>query len=177
MNMEVYSAIINVLNWLVETVGVAIISLFLGFILANLATRLAESVLAHAELNRLISKTGIKTDVELLLVRLVRISAYTITCLLVLWHLGILWYVFVTVLSVAILFCIAEIVINLFDIVPNVFFGFLLKRKSPFLQGDTLSIGRMSGRIRSVYLTDVTIQTSNGDILAVPYWYLHGRRR
>lgn len=175
--MAFYNAVINVLNWLVETIGVAIISLFLGFILANLATRLAESFLSHAELNRLISKTGIKTDVERLLVRLVRISAYTITCLLVLWHLGILWYVFITVLSVAIIFCIAEIIINSLDIIPNVFFGFLLKRKSPFLHGDTLSVGRVSGRIKSVYLTDVTIQTQNGDMLAVPYWYLYGKRR
>ena len=174
--MSIYTIIINVLNWFVETIGVAIISLFLGFILANLAARLAEMLLSHAELNRIISKTGIKTDAEALLVRLVKISAYTLTCLLVLWHLGVLWYVTVAVLFVAILFCLAEILINLKDIIPNILFGFLLRRKNPFLPGDTLSVGRISGRVKNVYLTDVTVDTPNGDILAVPYWYLYRRK-
>lgn len=36
-----------------------------------------------------------------------------------------------------------------------------------------LSVGRISGKVRNVYLTDVTITTPAEDILAVPYWYLY----
>ncbi len=171
--MAFYNVFINILNWFIETIGVAVISLFIGFILANGAARLAGQLLSHAEVNRILSKLGIRTDVEQLLVRLVKISAYTITCLLVLWHLGILWYVFVVTLAVLMLFCVAEIIVNMLDIIPNIFFCIVVRWKRKLVPGAIFSIDSFCGRIRNVYLTEITITTPEGEMVSVPYVYMY----
>ena len=164
--------ILNVLNWLMETIGVAGIALFLGFILANFTARLVEELLAHAEVNRLILRTGIRADVESVLVSIVKISAYVTTCLLVLWHLGILWYLFVALLSILITFCVAEISINIVDFVPNFLSGMFIRRKHHLVEGKTLKIHSLNGKIRNVYATEIIMTTPAGEIMSVPYVYL-----
>ncbi|MBI4147699.1 mechanosensitive ion channel [Candidatus Woesearchaeota archaeon] len=174
--MAVYDFVFAGMAWFIETIGVAIISLFLGFILANGAARLAQEVFAHAEVNRLLRKTGVMADVEQFLVRLVRISAYAVTCLLVLWHLGMLWYVTVAVLGLLIVFCVAEILINLLDILPNVLFGLLVMRRRRYVAGQEVRVDGVAGRVRNVYLTELTVSTPNGDMISVPYWYLYRQK-
>ena len=167
-----YTLVQTVLAWIVETIGVALIALFFGFILANTATHVVRRILMHAEINRLFHRTGVTANAEQVITKIVQIAAYALVCMLVLWHLGILWHTLVITLSMLIVFCAAEIIINLVDIIPNLFVGFFLRRKHLIHHGKAINFPKLKGVIRNVYPTELILSTTTGDILSVPYVYL-----
>ena len=155
--------------WYIK-ISISLIIIFIGLILASMTKRILKRVLAEIELNTLFKKaTSFELDIE----KIIRyFSQYFIIFLAVIFALEtlgwrsvilyILLFSFVTMLIISFLLALK-------DFFPNVISGFYLQKSSIIKLGNHIKVKNIEGEIIKLNLVEVTLKTTNGDEIVIPY--------
>ena len=141
------STILDVFNMIAK----ALITLFVGFVIAKLVSRIARRVMAEAELNRILAKAGIRPASDSLGM-LLEYLIYTITILVILQQLGLTSIVIGIISIIAFIVCGFLLILTIRDVIPNMVTGVILRKKLRSHLGKQVRIGAVEGKLDHIGL-------------------------
>lgn len=144
---------------------VAIIIIFIGFILAKTIDRFVYRILHEIEANKLAKKFNIERFAS----KLIYYIIILITIVMALNQLGIATTVLNVLVAAAAIFIVFLIILWLKDFIPNMFAGMLLRKKG-LKEGGLIKIPGLGieGKIKQVSLSETKVMTKQKEILYVP---------
>jgi len=149
---------INVLYQISRNIASAFIIVFAGFVLAKLLGKLTKRILAEAELNRILKKTGFK-PISNKIAKTTEYLIYALTILFALQQLKITTIVLGILLTITISVIIFSIILTCKDFLPNYFAGFTVKKKLAKKIGKHITIGNVKGTLQHIEIVGSTIQS------------------
>jgi len=160
-------ALVDVARQLTGKIVVALITLFIGFILAQIVGRLVKRVLSEAEINRVLAKAGMKLDSTI--GQIIEYIIYTITLLVILQQFGLTKLVFAIVIFLVALLLGFSLALAIKDFIPNAITGFFIRKKLKRQIGKNVRIGIVSGKLMHVGIVDSIVKDK--EIHRVPHLY------
>ncbi|PIN73560.1 hypothetical protein COV20_05040 [Candidatus Woesearchaeota archaeon CG10_big_fil_rev_8_21_14_0_10_45_16] len=148
------------------TIISSVVILLVGFGLGILAKKFLSKVLKEVELNKIMSKVGITSNVEKGISTIASYVIYLVTVLFFLENLGVTSYVVYLVVGGMLMLLILTLLVGLKDVIPNFFAWTILRRKVK--EGSRIEVREISGRVERVGYLETEIKTENGDVLYVP---------
>jgi len=154
-------------NW-ISKAAVALITIFIGFIIAKLASRVAKKLMAEAELNRILKAAGLKPLSDTL-GSILEYLIYTVTVLVVLQQFGLTKIVLGTITILAFVVIAFSLLLAVRDFIPNAVVGILMRKKMKKHLGKKVKIGAVEGRLEHFGL--LTSIVKDKDEYHVPHLY------
>jgi len=139
--------------------------LLVGFIVGRILGRLVFRILHEFNVDSFVRKGG---SVEKGVSQVFEYTVYIITVCIGLDTLGILGYVLVVSVALAVLVLVVSALLGFRDFIPNFFCGLWLARHYSISVGDNVRFGDVKGRVVKSSLLRVDIQDKYGDIISVP---------
>jgi small-conductance mechanosensitive channel len=147
---------------------VALLMLFIGFIVGKLIGRFLRRVFHEAEIDSILKKAGIKLNLEGKMSFIFEYGVYAAALVIALYYLGIAVTALRILLLLITLLIAASMLVSLKDILPNLFSGLIVRKKKPISAGDTITIQGISGKVESMGMAEIKIVTKKGDIIYIP---------
>tara|TARA_Y100000310_G_scaffold263977_1_gene274480 strand:+ start:7188 stop:7715 length:528 start_codon:yes stop_codon:yes gene_type:complete len=152
----------------IYSVVIAVVILLIGFIAGQLAKKFLKKVLHEIELDRIVKKLGLYFSIEDKLSVGVSWLIYFIAIIMFLNQLGLTPYIVYLIVGGVLLLFALTIILGFKDFIPNFIAGLFLQQKKYFRAGKRVRIEGIDGIIRKVGITEIEIETDNGDLLYVP---------
>ncbi len=149
-------------------IAIALITLFAGFIIAKLASRIAKKLLAEAELNRILVSAGFKPLSDAL-GTILEYVIYTATLLVILQQFGLTKIVLGIIATLAVIIIGISILLAFRDFIPNAVAGLFLRKKAKQHIGKKVQIGAVTGTLEKFGIISSTIRDK--DEHCVPHLY------
>lgn len=148
---------------------VGIVILLIGLGLGILAKKLVSRVLREIELNKIMMRIGIMTDIEKALSNMVAYLIYLISIVFFLNQLGITSIVLYLVVGAVLMLLVLTFIVGLKDVFPNlVGWLYLQKKHHKIKEGYHININEITGRVQHIGYLETEIKTDNGDVLYIP---------
>ncbi|MBN1385534.1 mechanosensitive ion channel [Candidatus Woesearchaeota archaeon] len=171
--MGVFETLENALNGSVEFIRehfgnhlIAILILFIGLFIGRFFERLIHKSLSEIELNKIIRKIIItESDFENLIAKSVSYLIYLVSVILFLVKIGVVKTLFWIIVVIAALLAISSLLFGVRDMIPNLWAGFFIGRGKRHKTGDRISIGDVEGTIKKFSITDVVVETYDGNLM------------
>jgi len=145
-----------------------IITLLIGFGLGILAQKLLVKVFREIELNHIMSKVGIRYDLEKWVSNLVSYIIYLTSIVIFLTRLGIASTVLYLILGAVLMLLILTFIVGLKDVIPNLVAWVILHKDERITVGRRVEVKEISGRVEKIGYLETEIITEYGDTLYVP---------
>lgn len=146
----------------------SIVILLVGFGLGVLVKKVLFKILREIELNAIMSKVGVITDLEKWVSSIMAYVVYLLTIVLFLDQLGIESIVLYLVAGAILMLVILTALVGLKDIIPNFIAWLVLQRRGKIRPGTRVEIREIAGVVEKVGFLETEIKTHNEDILYVP---------
>lgn len=162
-------------NWLqgtINNIAAAIIVLLIGFIIGRVLSRIVLKALHEAELNRFLKKANIKFPLEEFISRAVEYIIYFLAIVMALEQLGLSLFALYLIAATALAILVIAFVLGIKDFVPNFIAGVRLHQKKHFKEGDTITTGTVTGKVKDLGLLETKLTTKKGDIIHIPNSHL-----
>jgi small conductance mechanosensitive channel len=147
---------------------VSFIIVLVGFGIGLFAKKLSLKILKQIELNKILSKVGIRNDVEIIISSVLSYLIYLITIVFALQELGITSIVLYLVLGAVLMLLVLSFLVGVKDIIPNFIAWLIIQSKSKIKVGRKIEVKEISGTVEKVGYLETEIKTGRGDILYVP---------
>lgn len=151
-----------------NNIAAAVIVLLIGFILGRVLGKLAIKGLHEAEINRFLKKAGIRFPLEEFLGRTVEYVLYFIAIAIALEQLGLSIFALYLVVASALAVLVIAFLLGIKDFIPNFIAGVRLHAKKYFSEGDTITVGSVTGKVKDLGLLETKLTTKQGDTIHVP---------
>lgn len=158
----------NEANVLINTIVAAVIVLLIGFIIGKVLGRLTQRGLNELEINRLMKKAGLSFGLEEFLGHAVEYVIYFAAIIMALDQLGVTTIVLYFIIGAIIIVLAITFLLSIKDFIPNFIAGVRLNRKKVFKVGDTITVGSVSGRVKSFGLLETILVSKKKDIIHLP---------
>lgn len=152
----------------IYTIVAGIVIILIGFGLGILAKKLLFRILKEIELNKIMSKVGVRYDLERWVSSIISYAIYLFTIVVFLDQLGITSVVLYLITGGILMLIILTFLVGLKDVIPNFVAWILLQRKSKVREGRRVEVREISGTVEKVGFLETEIKTDNNDILYVP---------
>lgn len=152
----------------IYTIIAGIVILLLGFGLGILVKKIVFRVLNEIELNKIMSKVGMRYDLEKGVSLIISYVIYLFTIVIFLDQLGITSIVLYLAVGGILMLIILTFLVGLKDVIPNFVAWILLQRKDKIREGRKIEVREISGTVERVGFLETEIKTEQGDILYVP---------
>ena len=160
---------IELITPLVNKSVIALIIIFIGFILGRIVSKFLERALHEIELNKLMKDaTGLKISLEEVCEVIVRYFIYFIFIIMALNQIGITTIVLNMITGAIFILIILSIFLGIKDLVPNFIAGLVIHRKGFIKPGDKIKVNTTQGKIQKISLVQTSIKTKKGDIIFIP---------
>ncbi len=160
----VFDLILNVIN----EIAAAIIIVFVGFIIAKLAGKIAKRVMAEAELNRILKTAGF-SPLSDTIGKMIEYIIYILTILAALQSLGLTEIVSAILILAAIAILSFILILTIKEFIPNAIMGIILRKKIKQYLGKKVQIGEIEGKLERIGIVSIIIK--NGDEHSLPHTY------
>lgn len=148
---------------------VAALILLIGFIIGKISGKLVRRALNEVETNRLIRKiTRSNIPLEEIIAGFLTYFIYFLATVMALKHIGLATDILNILSGAVILVVVVSIILSVKDIIPNAFSGIVINSKKFLQVGDFIRIRDMEGTIKDIGLTEVLIESENGDMIRIP---------
>lgn len=148
--------------------SIALLTLFIGFIIAKLAGKIAKRVMAEAELNRILVSAGFRPLSDALGI-IIEYIIYTLTILVILQQFGLTSIVLNILATIATIIILFSLLLALRDFIPNAIAGLFIRKKMKKLLGEKVQIGSVSGTLEHIGIIGSTLRSK--DEHCVPHLY------
>ncbi len=167
------SAAWGIVSALLNDVVVAAIIILMGFIAGKLIGRLVFMVLKEIEFNAFLKNSfKLSFPADELFGFLVQFFIYFMSIILSLQVLRIQGLLFNLVSIGMVVMIFVSVILSLVDFIPNVYAGVYMHHKGKLKVGNTVRVGNLEAKVRSIDLVDTQMTTKEGDSLFVPNFYL-----
>ncbi len=150
------------------TIVIGIVILLVGFGIGVLAKKLLKKVLKEIELNKIMNKVGISSNIEWAISSIISYLIYLITIVFFLNQLGIASVVLYIVVGAILMLLILTFLVGLKDVIPNFIAWLIIQKRGKLKEGHRVDIKEISGRVEKIGYLETEIKTDNDDILYVP---------
>ncbi len=148
---------------------VAVVILFLGFVIGTLVSKFIYRVLNDFELNKFLkSLSGVNIKMEEIVSGVIKIFIYAIFIVYVLNYLNlsqvvvnIIFIVFASIIGIS-------IILSIKDFIPDFIAGIRISKDNIIQEGDEIILENLKGKVKKVDLTHVEISTADNDIIFCP---------
>src|SRR3989338_6073164 len=147
---------------------VSIVILLAGFGLGILVKKILFKLFKEIELNNIMSKVGVMTDLEKWVSSILSYVVYLLTIVLFLDQLGIESIVLYLISGAILMLVILTALVGLKDIIPNFIAWLVLQKRGKIKPGTRVEIREIAGVVEKVGFLETEIRTDNDDILYVP---------
>ena len=149
---------------------VAIIIIFIGFIIAKTVKKIAYSSLHEIELNKLLRKVRLRFNIEKVTSNALYYIIILITIIRSLQQLNLATTVLNIFIASAALLASFLAIVWLKYFIPNAFAGLILRKKIRFKEGDFIHINYMDlkGKVDKISASETKIITKNHDCIYIP---------
>jgi len=152
-----------------KEIVVAVIILLIGLIIGKILGRIVQKLLNSIELNRLVRKaTGIRVRIEEFLGSITSYFIFFVSIVMALDVLNLTSFILYIISIMIMLIIVISIVISIKDFIPNIISGLYIHKKSPFKEGDVISIDGVEGEVKQINITEIKLQTKKGDTIFIP---------
>ena len=145
-----------------------IVSLFLGIVIAKLSGKITKHILAQAEINRLLKKSGIKA-IDQRVGSMVEWAIYIFTILFILQQLGLTRVVLTILVIASTLIITLSAIIAFRNFIPNAVQGLFIRKELDRHVGKKVEIGSVKGRLKKVGIIQSII--IDGEKHYIPHVY------
>lgn len=148
--------------------SIAIITLFLGMIIAKLTGKLVKKILYEAEINRILEAAGFRPLRE----EIARISEYIIygiTIFIILQQFGITRIITNIIVILAALTILISLLISTRQFIPNAIMGLIIRKKLKKYLGKKIKVGTATGKLEKIGITNIKI--TNDQEYHIPHLY------
>jgi small-conductance mechanosensitive channel len=160
--------VVKVAESYLKDVIIGLVILLIGFILGILVKKIIYKVLKEFELNKIMSKVGITSNVEKGISWIVSLLVYLVAIVLFLNQLRIASVVLYLVVGAILMLIILTFVVGLKDVIPNIVAWVFIQRKGTIKEGRRVEVREIAGVVENVGYLETEIKTDRGDILYVP---------
>ena len=150
------------------TIIIGIVILLVGFGIGVLAKKLIKKILKEIELNKIMSRVGITSNIESAISSIVSYLIYLITIVFFLRELGIASVVLYLVVGAVLMLIILTFLVGLKDVIPNFIAWIIIQKRGKIKEGHRIEVREISGRVEKLGYLETEIKTDNDDILYVP---------
>ena len=161
-------ALITTIHAFATKISIALLTLFIGFIIAKLAGKIAKKVMAEAELNRILVSAGFKPLSDALGI-IIEYVIYAATILIILQQFGLTSIVLGIITAIAVVVILFSLLLALRDFIPNAIAGLFIRKKLKKFLGKKVQIGSVSGKLEQIGIIKSTLR--NKDEHCVPHLY------
>jgi small-conductance mechanosensitive channel len=150
------------------TIAIGIVIILIGFGIGVLVKKILAKLLHELGLNKVMSKVGIRHDLEKWVSSITSYVIYLFTIVFFLDYLGIKSIVLYLIVGAVLMLVILTLLVGLKDVIPN-FIGWLfIQKKGAFKEGRRVDVKEIHGTVEKVGYLETEIKTESGDILYVP---------
>lgn len=161
--------IVNTLSGLMTKLIVAVIIILIGFIIGKVIGKLTQKVLHELEIDRILKKKArIKFSVEKAFGRFVAYFIYFLTIIGALNQVGLTTTILHMISAAVLIVLVISIILGIKDFIPNLLAGMHINRQDMIKEGDRIKVRGTEGKVMSIDLTEIKLQTRKGDIIFIP---------
>lgn len=161
--------IVNTLSGLMTKLIVAVIIILIGFIIGRVLGKLTQKVLHELEIDRILKKKArIKFSVEKAFGRFVAYFIYFLTIIGALNQVGLTTTILHMISAAVLIVIVISIILGIKDFIPNLLAGMHINRQDMIKEGDRIKVRGTEGKVMSIDLTEIKLQTRKGDIIFIP---------
>ncbi len=150
----------------------SIIILLIGLIIGKILGRFVIKALYEIEGNNIMKFVGFRINIEKIFGELTSTIIYIFTFYLALSQFGITNLVVYGTGIVILLIVGVSFLLSIKNFIPNLFEGFIARRRYHLKVGNNFKFDNTSGRIEKITLKDIRIRTKDNELLFIPYTYL-----
>jgi small-conductance mechanosensitive channel len=161
-------AFIEAMQAFFTKISIALLTLFIGFIIAKLAGKIAKRIMAEAELNRILVAAGFKPLSDAFGV-IIEYIIYAATILVILQQFGLTTVVLSILGAIAAVIIIFSLLLAIRDFIPNAVAGLFVRKKLKKFLGKKVQIGTVRGRLENIGIVNSTLRDK--DEHCVPHFY------
>lgn len=161
-------ALINTLHTIFTKISIALLTLFIGFIIAKLGGKITKRVMAEAELNKILVAAGFRPLSDALSI-IIEYVIYAATILVILQQFGlagIVLGIIITITAAAVLF---SLLLAIRDFIPNAVAGLFIRKRLKHFLGKKIQIGNIAGTLEHIGIVKSTLRDK--DEHCVPHLY------
>lgn len=160
-------------DFVVNSFFVALIILFLGFIIGRLVGKFIKKLLSDFDVDSLMRNAlDVRFPLTDVISAVVTYLVYFVAVVMALDMLGVATQV-LTVISLGVIaLLVVLIILGIKDFIPNAIAGLSLHSRKFVAVGDVISVDTMRGRVAAITLVETQIKTSSGDLICIPNSYL-----
>ena len=153
----------------VSTFVVAVVVLFVGFIIGKLGGRLVYKFLHSFDVNENLRKlTGVKVQLEEISEIFTTYFIYFVTIVTVLQQIGIATTILHMIAAGVLIIIILSTFLGVKDFIPNAIAGFFVHKKKLVRVGEVIKVKGMQGKVVSISLVETKMETKGGDVIFIP---------
>src|SRR3989344_7918340 len=141
----------------------AIIILLIGLIIGKIFGRFVRKALYEIEGNNIMKLVGFRINIEKIFGELTSTIIYIYTFYLSIKQFGITNIIFYGIGIVVLLIVGISFLFAIKNFVPNLFEGFIARRKYHLKVGNNFKFGNTSGKIEKITLKDIRIKTKDNE--------------
>ncbi len=147
----------------------AVIILLIGLIIGKILGRFVRKALYEIEGNRIMKFAGFRINIERLLGELTGAAIYIYAFYLSISQFGITNLI-VYGIGIAVLLIVGiSFLLSIKNFIPNLFEGFIARKKYRLKAGNNFKFGNTCGTIEKITLKDIRIRTKDNEQLFIPY--------
>ncbi len=166
----------NSFNYVVDTLSgvltkliVAVIIILIGFIVGRVFGKLTQKILHELELDRILRQAArIKFSLEKALGKFVTYFIYFIAIILALNQVGLTTTILHMISAAVLIIIVISIILGVKDFIPNLLAGIYIHRRELVKEGDRIKVRGTEGKVISIDMTEVKLQTAKGDTIFMP---------
>ena len=153
----------------IYTIAIAIVILLVGFSLGIIAKKFLQKIFKEIELNKIITKVGITSDLEKWISNIISFVIYLFTIIIFLEQFKIksIWVLYL-IAGAILMLVILTFLVGVKDIIPNLIGGILIQKKGKIKEGRKVEIKEIEGIVEKIGFLETEIKTDKGDTLYVP---------
>ncbi|MBR9703253.1 mechanosensitive ion channel family protein [Candidatus Woesearchaeota archaeon] len=161
--------IVAAITPLLNRVVIALVILFVGFILGKIVGRFLFRVLDDLNLDGLAKRLlGKSLSLERSISAVVAALIYLIAIIMALNALGLTTAVLSAIIIIVLILVGISVLLAIKDLVPNLSAGMMIKQKDIFREGDTVSFNGTSGVVEEFSLFETRLRSKGNEVLIVP---------
>lgn len=155
----------NINDILLKTI-IFIIIILLGLVISKVISNLFRKLIKELELTKILKKADINFNPNSFIPSLINYIILSLTFIIALNSVGIIYTVIKIISVTLILIIIIYILISIKDLIPNIYYGFKVKKK--YKLGNNIKYKNIEGRIIYMNLVELQIKTKD-KIIYIPY--------
>lgn len=161
--------IVAAITPLLNRVVIALVILFVGFILGKIVGRFLFKVFDDLNIDGLAKKLlGKSLSLERGISAVVAAFIYLIAIIMALNALGLTTVVLSAIIIIVLILVGISVLLAIKDFVPNLSAGLMIRQKDMFREGDTISFNSTSGVVEEFSFFETRLRSKGNEVLIVP---------